>query len=345
MQNLNQRSIDIFRHIVESYLESGEAVGSRTLSQRLMQNLSPATIRNVMADLEDAGLLSAAHRSAGRMPTASGLRLFIDGMMEIGSVSEQEKNALQQSVHQGQYVDDKIERALKMVTNLSGCAGIVLAPKSEKPIEQIQFVNLGAGLSGHKILTVIVFDDGSIENRLIESDHPISASQMIRASNYLSEKMQGKTLSQAADDIAVDIHTRQHELDIEANSLIEKGLVQKSSTGDQERYIVRGQSHLLDNIDTIERLDHIRDLLQRLENQETMRNLLQMTKLGAGVQIFIGSENPVFDSEGLSLIIAPYQSEKTKIIGAVGVIGPTRLNYGRIMPIIDYTSRLLADLL
>ena len=342
---LNERSREIFRFIVDSYLETGQPVGSRTISKSDLLGLSPASIRNTMADLEESGLLCAPHTSAGRLPTEAGLRLYIDGFMEIGGLSKDERTKIESECHAaGRSFNEVLERSTTLLSGLSSCASLVIAPKLDESVKQMQFVKLAPD----KILIVLVMQNGLVENRVmdipknIQSDIPESA--LLKASNYLNTKLSGQTLAQAQKEIMKEISQNRSQLDDITKNLVKKGLALPSSNNQDGHIIVRGQSKLLEDVTAITELEKARALLGYLEEQENMLKLLDSVGDADGVQIFIGAENKIFDQSGWSVIISPYKNGKEQIIGAIGVIGPTCLNYDRIIPMVDYTSRVVAKL-
>jgi len=338
---LNERSREIFRFIVDAYLETGQPVGSRTISRASALELSPASIRNTMADLEAAGLLCAPHTSAGRMPTDAGLRLYIDGLMEVGGLSEDERSKIESECRAaGRDVGEVLERGAALLSGLSACASLVIAPKTDNSIKQIQFVSLAP----RKVLIVLVLQNGLVENRVMDMAQDIPDTALIKASNYLNSKLSGKTIAQTQKDINEDIKKNRHELDEITQRLVEQGLALPSTNGQDGHIIVRGRSRLLEDVKAIADLESARTLLGFLEEQENMLKLLDSVGGAEGVQIFIGAENKIFDQSGWSMIIAPYKNAHENIIGAIGVIGPTRLNYDRIIPMVDYTSRLVERL-
>ena len=338
--DLNDRSRDIFRRLVETYIETGEPVGSRTISKGLEAALSAATVRNVMQDLEQLGLLEAPHTSAGRVPTHAGLRMFVDGILEIGDVSADERAQIERL---GDANDLDIGRALdyagNMLSGLSQCASIVFASKSEAPVRHIEFVSLNAQSS----LVVLVTEDGAVENRMMTPPPGMTPSAMREAANFLNAMLVGRTLSEAKEVIAAEIARRRQELDQTAQALIEAGVAVWDGAGEIEpdRLLVRGRAHLLD--DAAADLDRMRHLLDDLERKRDLAQLLDLAKEGDGVRIFIGSENKLFSLSGSTLVISPYMNADRKLVGAIGVIGPTRLNYGRIVPIVDYTARMVGE--
>ena len=341
LAGLDSRSAMILRELVETYVETGEPVGSRTLSRRLPLGLSPATIRNAMADLEDAGLLYAPHTSAGRLPTERGLRLFVDGLLEFGALGEEERGAIAaRCAASGRSLQETLGEAGQMLSGLAGAAGLVVAPTTEGMVRHIEFVALGPG----RALVVLVHEDGQVENRVIEVPAGLPPSALQQASNYLNARLAGRTLEEARGLIANEVAANRTALDALTQQVIEAGL--GTWTGGQGgSLIVRGQARLLETIDQAARVSEIKRLFERLEQQETMLRLLDLAQRGEGVQIFIGAESGLFDSAGLSMVVAPFRNGQEKIVGAIGVIGPTRINYGRVIPVVDYTARVIGRLL
>ncbi|HEY8189879.1 MAG TPA: heat-inducible transcriptional repressor HrcA [Micavibrio sp.] len=337
---LNDRSREIFRFIVDAYLTGGDPVGSRTIAQRLGLDLSAATIRNVMADLESAGLLYAPHVSAGRLPTQQGLRLYIDGLMEIGHLTEDDRQKIEsQCLASGQSVTRMLERAGTLLAGLSSGAGVVIAPKTDKPVRHIQFVQLDEG----RVLVVLVMQDGMVENRVMNVSNDIPPSALIAASNYLNDRLAGRSMAEARLQITQDIKDKRAQLDSITAYLVEQGLALPTA---QEGYIIiRGQSRLLEDVRAIEDLERARHLFAALEEQETVARLLDATQNAEGIQIFIGTESHTFQHAGWSMVMSSCRTGEGQMIGAIGVIGPTRINYGRIIPIVDYTSKIMGKLL
>lgn len=337
---LNQRSREIFRQIVDSYLETGDPVGSRTVSRMLDGKLSPATIRNVMSDLEEAGLLFAPHTSAGRLPTESGLRLFVDGLLEIGNISDQERNNIESKMASGITFEGALEEATSAISGLSGATGLVVAPKTRSPLRHIEFVSLSPG----RALVVLVTENGVVENRLFDVPEGTAPSALVEATNYLSARLVGRTIAEAYDDIVAELDQHRAALDDLASDVVARGLASWSGGDDAEAglLIVRGQANLLDDLDGEVDLVRIRALFRTLERKESMLNLLSLAESAAGVQIFIGSSSSLFNVAGCSMIVSPFRNSCERIVGAVGVIGPARMHYARIVPIVDYTARLVA---
>jgi heat-inducible transcriptional repressor len=336
---LNERSRQIFRQIVESYVETGEPVGSRTLSRLAGLNLSPATIRNVMADLEDAGLLFAPHTSAGRLPTEAGLRLFVHGLLEVGRLTEDERQSIEsRCAAAGRSMEQVFDEATRTLSGLSRCAGVVVAPKTETSLKHIEFVTLSPG----RALVVLVMENGLVENRIIEVPLGMRPSTLIEASNYLSARLRGRTLAEARLEIRDEMEQHRAQLDELTRRVIEAGLATwADGSSGQGSLIIRGQSNLLEDVAAIEDLERIRLLFETLETKEGFLRLVEAAQGGDGVQIFIGAENNLFNHAGTSMIIAPYLNSKQKIVGAIGVIGPTRINYARIIPMVDYTAQVI----
>ena len=339
---LNERSREIFRQIVEAYVETGEPVGSRTLSRKLGQPLSPATIRNVMADLQEAGLLYAPHTSAGRLPTEAGLSMFVNGLLEVGRLSTDERESIEaQCAAAGKSVNHVLEEASAMLAGLSHAAGLVLAPKSEGAFKHIEFVDLGSG----RALVVVVAANGLVENRVIDLPIGMAASGLTQAANYLNARLAGRTFSEARAEIQSELEERRAELDELTRKVVEAGLATWSGDGKQGYLIVRGQARLLDDVSAIGDLERIRALFETLETSETTMRLLDAASTAEGVQIFIGAEKALFGVAGCSMIIAPFGNRQEQIVGAIGVIGPTRLNYARIIPMVDYTAKVVSRLI
>jgi heat-inducible transcriptional repressor len=341
---LDARSAAVLREIVEQYVETGEPVGSRTLSRRLPLNLSPATIRNVMADLTDTGLLYAPHTSAGRLPTDLGLRLFVDGLLQFGELSDDERGSISAALEaSGRSLEDTLTEASSMLSGLSAAAGLVLAPKSEGALRHIEFVPLGPG----RAMVVLVAADGHVENRVIETPPGLPPSALQQAGNYLNNRLSGRGLAELRVIVAEELAADRTELDALSAQIVASGLATWTGEGSRGgNLIVRGQGRLLADVTQIERLAAIQLLFERLETQETMLKLLELAETSEGVRIFIGSESGLFGTSGVSMVVAPARSEGSgRIVGAIGVIGPTRINYGRIIPVVDYTARVIGRLL
>ena len=350
LTDLDARARDIFRDIVESYLETGMPVGSRTLALSGGRALSPATIRNTMADLTRYGLLDSPHISAGRIPTQAGLRLFVDGLLEIGDLPKKERRSLEARLAaSGEAPEHMMEQASGMLAGLAGGAGLVLTPsapsKTAGALKHVEFVNLDE----HQALVVLVYEDGHVENRLMPRPEGLLPASLERAGNFLSARLKGRRLDEARADILAEIAAGQAQIDKAAESLITQGLASwsgdKASQGEkntsQRSLIVRGRAQLLDNLEAQTDLERIRMLFEDLERKEELISLLDRAETADGVKIFIGTENPLFSLSGSSVVIAPYRDAMQNIIGAVGVIGPTRINYARVIPMVDYTAQLV----
>lgn len=339
---LNQRSRDIFREIVDAYMETGEPVGSRTLSKRLATQLSPATIRNIMADLEEAGLLYAPHVSAGRLPTEEGLRFFVHGLLEVGDIDAGERQEIENLArNSGKSVEAFLEQASSMLAGLSQCAGVVLAPKTESILRHIEFVYLGTG----RALVILISQDGLVENRLIELPSSITPDILKQASNYLGFHVAGRTLQDAKRIIDEELSHDKNKLDQLTTRVVETGMAVWAGGHEAGALIVKGQSHLLQNVTEVSELEQIRHLFSILEAKEGVQHLLDAAIEAQGIQIYIGANNTNFNISGCSIVVSPYHNLDKKIIGAIGVVGPTRMNYSRIIPLVDYTAKIVGKLL
>ncbi len=341
---LDDRSRDVFRSVVESYLETGDPVGSRTLARSLSEKVSAATVRNTMQDLEHLGLLDSPHVSAGRIPTQLGLRLFLDGFLEVGQISSSERREIERSLDgDSPDITAMLDRAGGLLSGLTHGASLVLAPKVEAPIKHLEFVSL----SSDRALVVLVTADGHVENRLFTPPPGLTPSAMREAANFLNAVLEGRTLSELGFVVRREIDARRAELDALATQLVEDGTAIWTNTQESEpaRLIVRGRANLLEDDQNEADLERVRSLFDDLERKRDLAQLLELTEEGDGVRVFIGSENKLFSLSGSSLVVSPYMNAERKIIGAVGVIGPTRQNYGRIVPIVDYTAQLVGRLI
>ncbi|MGI9415250.1 MAG: heat-inducible transcriptional repressor HrcA [Hyphomicrobiales bacterium] len=346
LAELDRRSRNIFKQIVESYLHTGEPVGSRTVSRALPMNLSPASIRNVMSDLEEIGLIFSPHTSAGRMPTEFGLRLFVDGLLELGDLTKTERTEIEARIaarNAEQSIEDVLTEATNLLSGLSQCAGVVLTPKRNVRLKHIEFVSLEPS----RALAVMVGDDGMVENRIVELPAGLPPSTLTSASNYLNVRMQGKTLDEIQHAVQAEVENRKTALDKLTAKVVEAGLATWAGADEAEHktLIVRGRSNLLEDVTALEDLERVRQLFDDLENKKDLIHLLGLAERAEGVKIFIGSENKLFSMSGSSLIVSPYRDTTQKVVGVIGVIGPTRVNYARIVPMVDYTARMVGRLL
>lgn len=343
---LDERSGEIFRRIVESYLVNGEPLGSRNLSRILPMSLSPASVRNVMSDLESLGLIYSPHVSAGRLPTQLGLRFFVDAFMQVGDISEEDRASIDRHVRRqdhGQTVETMMAEASRMLSGMSRGAGIVITAKNDSVLKHVEFIRL----EPTKALVVLVGEHDQIENRIIELPAGTTNSQLTEAANFLNAHLAGNTIHEARTQLErLRLQVRQ-ELDALSQDLVERGLAVWSGGREEAkptRLIVRGHSNLLEGLAGAEDVDRLRMLFDDLEKKDSLIELLNLAETGPGVRIFIGSENKLFSLSGSSLIVAPYRDGDEQIVGAVGVIGPTRLNYSRIVPMVDYTAQLMSQL-
>jgi heat-inducible transcriptional repressor len=339
---MDARSREVFQRVVESYLSSGEPMGSNTLTQHMTQPVSAATIRNVMKDLELLGLLDSPHTSAGRQPTELGLRMFVDGILEVGEPDEATQRKISATMDENDNITGMLDRMSSTLSGLTRGASLVLAPKKSSPIKHIEFVSLATD----RALVVLVFANGEVENRVFRPPLGQTPSQMREAVNFLNAIGQGRTLQELKSTIVTEIKKHRSELDVLTTGLVEAGVaVMQDAGGDNERLIVRGRSNLLENAGTAEDLERVRVLFDDLERKRDIAEFLQLTDEGEGVRIFIGSENKLFSLSGSSLVVSPYMNADQKVVGAIGVIGPTRLNYGRIVPIVNYTAQMVGRVL
>ena len=343
LDDMNARSREVFRRVVEGYLETGVPVGSRTLTQSLSEQVSAATIRNVMQDLEQLGLIGSPHISAGRIPTQQGLRMFVDGILEVGDLDGGDREKIDQTLGSNDSdVGTLLDRVGSALSGVTRGASLVFTPKHEEaPIKHVEFVSLAAD----RALVVLVFADGHVENRLFTPPPGQTPSSMREATNFINSVAEGRTLSELGVAIAREVESRRLEIDVLARELIDSGAAMWENKGEStERLIVRGHGNLISDDDHKD-LDRIRTLFDDLERKRDIADFLELTDTGEGVRIFIGSENKLFSLTGSSLVVSPYMNADRKIVGAVGVIGPTRLNYGRIVPIVDYTAQLVGKLI
>ncbi len=345
LAQLNERSREIFRQIVESYLATGEPVGSRNLSRILPMTLSPASVRNVMSDLEQLGLVYAPHTSAGRLPTEIGLRFFVDALMQIGDLAEQDRKAIEAQVAasgQGKSVEAVLTEASGLLSGLSRAAGVVLTAKSNPRLKHIEFVRL----EPERALVVLVGEDGQVENRVLKIPIGLPISALTEAANFVNARVRGRTLEEVKAEIETRLMEGEAELDQLTQKIVAAGLASWSGGENEERkLIVRGQAHLLDDLKALADLERVRLLFDDLETRREVIDLLGRAQQAEGVRIFIGSENKLFSLSGSSTIIAPYHDASGQIVGVLGVIGPTRLNYARIIPMVDYTAKVVSKLL
>ena len=345
LAQLNERSREIFRRIVESYLATGEPVGSRNLSRILPMTLSPASVRNVMSDLEQLGLIYAPHTSAGRLPTEVGLRFFVDALMQIGDLTEQDRKAIEAQVAasgQAKSVEGVLTEASGLLSGLSRAAGVVLTAKSNPRLKHVEFVQL----EPERALVVLVAEDGQVENRVLNIPIGMPLSALTEAGNFVNARIRGRTLDEVRAEIATTLKAGEAELDQLTQKIVSAGLASWSGgESDERKLIVRGQAHLLEDLKVLNDLERVRLLFDDLETRREVIDLLGRAEQAEGVRVFIGSENKLFSLSGSSTIVAPYHDASGHIVGVLGVIGPTRLNYARIVPMVDYTAKVVSKLL
>jgi heat-inducible transcriptional repressor len=345
LAQLNERSLEIFRQIVESYLATGEPVGSRNLSRILPMTLSPASVRNVMSDLEQLGLVYAPHTSAGRLPTEIGLRFFVDALMQIGDLTEQDRKAIEAQVAasgQAKSVEGVLTEASGLLSGLSRAAGVVLTAKANPRLKHVEFVQL----EPERALVILVAEDGQVENRVLTIPIGMPLSALTEAGNFVNARIRGRTLDEARAEIATTLKQGEAELDQLTQKIVAAGLASWSGgESDERKLIVRGQAHLLEDLRALDDLERVRLLFDDLETRREVIDLLGRAEQAEGVRVFIGSENKLFSLSGSSTIVAPYHDASGHIVGVLGVIGPTRLNYARIVPMVDYTAKVVSKLL
>ncbi len=345
LETLSARSQDIFRRLVERYIETGEPVGSRAISKMLDMQLSPASVRNVMADLEELGLIAAPHTSAGRAPTQEGLRFFVDAMLEVGAMDEAERNQIARNIESGARagnVEELLNEASALLSGLSHGAGLVIAAKADMVLKHIEFVRLDA----ERAMAILVGEDGQVENRIIALPPGLTASALQQASNYLAHHVVGKTLKQAREAVRTQSEKQARELDEITQRLIDSGLATMiEAEAGPPTLIVRGRANLIDDAMASEDLARVRQLFDEIESKKGLIELLNDAETAQGVRIFIGSENKLFSLSGSSVVLSPYKDSSNKVVGVLGVIGPTRLNYARIVPVVDYTAHVVSRLI
>jgi heat-inducible transcriptional repressor len=343
LAQLNDRSRDIFRQIVESYLATGEPVGSRNLARLITTPLSPASVRNVMSDLEQLGLIYAPHTSAGRLPTELGLRFFIDALMEIGDISAEDRQAMEAKVAAaGRSMEAVLSEATGMLSGLTRAAGVVLTAKQNLRLKHIEFVRL----EPDRALVVLVAEDGQVENRVVELPAGLPSSALSEASNFLNAHVRGRTLLEAKIELEKALEAQQRQLDALTQKIIAAGLASWSGgESDERKLIVRGAAHLLEDLKAVEDLERVRLLFDELETKRGVIDLLGRAEHADGARIYIGSENKLFSLSGSSTIVAPYRDQAGRIVGVLGVIGPTRLNYSRVIPMVDYTAKVVSKII
>ena len=342
--DIDQRSREIFRHIVDGYLATGEPLGSRNIARLLPIALSPATVRNVMTDLELAGLIYAPHTSAGRLPTERGLRFFVDAMLEVGNLPNEERGNIEAQIRAAagqRTLDATLAEASTLLSGLSRGAGVVVTTKANARLKHIEFVRLDT----ERALVVLVAEDGAVENRLLALPKGLPASALTEAANFLNARIVGRTLADLRHEIREQRMAMERELDALTAELVASGIATETGPGSERHLIVRGQANLLEDLKAQEDLERIRQLFGDLETQTDMIDLLSRAEEGDGVRIFIGSENKLFSMSGSSVIAAPFRDAEQRIVGVVGIIGPTRLNYARIVPMVDYTAKVVGRLL
>ena len=339
---LSDRSKQIFKSVVETYLQTGSPSGSETILKKEGIDISSSSIRLIMADLQKEGLLYAPHTSAGRLPTDKGMRLFVDGLLEFGRLTKnQQENIKQQCLSKGTSFQEVLDEASKMISGLSSHAGIVVAPKHQNNIKHIEFIRLNS----KQVMSIIASTNGQIENRIIEDEGNYSENILREISNFLNSKYINKNINEIRESIQIDINNSKGRLETLSANLVQKGILELAPNTENPYIFLHGQSSLLEDEIVSKDLDQIRKLFDEIENKTSFVDILENTVAAKGVQIFIGSKNFLFKHSGLSMVMAPYKNKEQKIIGAIGVVGPTRLNYAKIVPLVDYTSKIIGKVL
>lgn len=339
---LSDKSKKIFKSVIESYLDTGEPIGSETLSKKLGIEISSSGIRTILANLQKAGLLFAPHISSGRLPTDKGMRFFVDGLLEFGRLTKNECETIKsQCQSKGSSFEDILNKASQTLSGLSNCAGLVMAPKFQSKIKHIEFIRLNAS----KVMSIIANENGLVENRILNSNNNYNDNTLKQVSNFLNSKFKGKTLNEIKNTIIKELENTRSELNIISKKLVQEGIIELVPNNEIPYIFLHGQSSLLEDDLVAKDLDQLRKLFDEIENKSNFLNILESTHQGRGVQIFIGSENFLFNHSGLSMVIAPYKNNEQKIIGAIGVVGSMRINYARIVPLVDYTSKIIGRIL
>ncbi len=340
--DLNSRSKQIFKSVVETYLETGSPSGSETILKRGNLDLSSSSIRAILSNLQKEGLLYAPHTSAGRLPTDKGMRFFVDGLLEFGRISSLEKeNIKQQCLSKGKSYQEVLDDASKTISGLSKYAGIVIAPKYHKKIKHLEFIRL----NNNQVMLILAYENGEIENRILNDGGKFSPNILQQTSNYLNVKFQNKNINEIKQGIEKEILNSKSELQTLSSKLVKLGILESAPNPQNPYIFMHGQANLLRDEIILKDLDHIRDLFDEIENKTTFIDILENAGKAKGVQIFIGSKNFLFKHSGLSMVMAPYKNKEQEIIGAIGVVGPTRLNYAKIVPLVDYTSKIIGKVI
>jgi len=341
-EELNDRSKLIFKSVVDTYLKTGAPSGSETILKKAGLNLSSSSIRAILSNLQKEGLLYAPHTSAGRMPTDKGMRFFVDGLLEFGRISKAEKESIkQQCITKGKSYQEVLNEASKAISGLSNYAGIVIAPKFQKKLKHLEFIRLNK----NQLMSILAYENGEVENRIIEDNGRYNSSELLQTSNYLSSKFQNKNIEQIKKLIENEIINSQSNLEVLSSKLVEQGVLEIKPNMKNPYIFLHGQSNLLKDEIISKDLDQIRALFDEIEKKTTFVNILENAGSAKGVQIFIGSKNFLFKHSGLSMVMAPYKNKEQEIIGTIGVVGPTRLNYAKIVPLVDYTSKIIGKVI
>jgi heat-inducible transcriptional repressor len=341
--DINHRARKILYAIVSEYLHTGEAVGSRTVTRRHGIDLSPATVRNVMADLEEMGMLEQPHTSAGRVPTETGLRFFIDSLLKVRSLSPKEKDEIRERYGNALDFDELLQRTSRVLSDITHYAGLVLVPNpARQKLRQIEFLPLSNG----RFLCILVTAEGRIENKLVQVDVPIDVGQLERIHNYLNQLLEGLTIDQVRDRVLRELGEEKNRYDAMVAQALRLSHAALERTEASANVIVSGAPNLLDpaRAGEPENLARMRALLQALEEKELLVGLLDRTMASDRIQVFLGAET-AFDALGdTAVVVAPYGPGE-RPVGAIAVIGPTRMNYGKVMSVVDFTADLVSEMI
>jgi heat-inducible transcriptional repressor len=344
MSDLNHRARKILGAIVHEYLATGEAVGSRTVTRRHGIDLSPATVRNVMSDLEEAGLLKQPHTSAGRVPTDQGLRFFVDSLLKVRSLSDKERQELEQRYQiPGDDFDSALREAAHVLAELSTHTAVLVTPRPETDVlEHVEFMRLREG----QLLAVLVAKSGQVANKIIASAEPISNEDLERIHNYLNEILAGLTL----DEVRARVQKELADERVQYQALEKRALElsQKALPDSGAEVIVSGQARLLENMaggDPAE-FEKMKALFRRLEEKRLLADLLERTQLAEGIRVFIGAETNIAELADFTIVATSYGGEgEARPLGTLGVIGPTRMNYSKVITLVDFTAQLISGVI
>lgn len=335
---LDTRAQTLLKALVERYIADGQPVGSRALSKISGLDVSPATIRNIMADLEEMGFVSSPHTSAGRVPTPRGYRVFVDTLLTVSTIDQQALESKMQSGLQNHTPQKIISNAAQVLSSLSQFAGVVLTPRHESVFQQIEFLRL----SEKRILLVIVAPNGDVQNRLLLTDVDYSPSQLVQAANYINQQYGGLSFDEVRIRLQSELRQLRDDMTRLMQAAVEAGSDAMADTGDD--VVISGERNLLSVTDLSSNMTSLRKLFDMFEQKTSLMQLLDISSKATGIQIFIGGESQLVPMEEMTVVTSPYEVNG-KIVGTLGVIGPTRMAYERVIPIVDITAKLLSNAL